>query len=366
MTDATTSDPALAAPGAEAERGRAGGGLVSALVRLAQDAPVPDFVARLAIERLVAGARRSLDDAPPDASQRFAEAMADRPIATHVEDANAQHYELPAAFFEAVLGPHLKYSSGFYPPGARELAEGEVAALRETEIHADLRDGQSVLELGCGWGSLSLWMAERFPHSTITSVSNSASQKAFIDRRAAARGLTNLTVVTADMNAFEAGRRFDRVVSVEMFEHMSNWRALLTRVRTWLEPDGLLFLHVFTHVATPYRFETDDPDDWIARYFFSGGIMPSHDLARQFPDLFEVAMDWRWSGEHYARTARQWLERFDAARATIDPILVEVYGDRAAVWRRRWRLFFLATAGLFGHRGGRDWGVSHYRLRPVA
>ncbi|MBI1685125.1 class I SAM-dependent methyltransferase [Caulobacter hibisci] len=356
----------LAERAPESERGRAQAGLVRSLVRLAQDAPVPDVVSRLAIDRLVSSARRSLEDAPSDATRRFAEAMGEGPIATHVEDANTQHYELPAAFFEAVLGPNLKYSSGFYPPGADTLAESEVAALRETEEHADLRDGQAVLELGCGWGSLSLWMAQRFPNSTITAVSNSAPQRAFIEARAAARGLTNLTVVTADMNVFDTGQRFDRIVSVEMFEHMSNWRALLAKARTWLKPDGLLFIHVFTHVTTPYRFEADDPDDWIGRYFFSGGIMPSHDLAWQFPDLFEVAMDWRWSGAHYARTARQWLERFDAARAVIDPLLVEVYGDHAGLWRRRWRLFFLATAGLFGHRGGRDWGVSHYRLRPVA
>ncbi|PVM81075.1 SAM-dependent methyltransferase [Caulobacter radicis] len=362
MTDVTKlPDAAL-----DEDRGRGGGGPIQALVRLAQDAPVPDFVSRFAIDQLVAGARRSLEHAPPDAAVQFAQAMADRPIATHTADANAQHYELPAAFFEAVLGPRLKYSSGLYPPGALSLAEGEAAALRETESHADLRDGQAVLELGCGWGSLSLWMAERFPASTITAVSNSTSQRAFIQARAAERGLANLTVVTADMNVFDTDRRFDRVVSVEMFEHMSNWRALLARVHTWLKPDGLLFLHVFSHATTPYRFETEDPDDWIARHFFSGGIMPSHDLAWQFPDLFEVAMDWRWSGAHYARTALQWLERFDAAREVIDPLLAEVYGADARIWRRRWRLFFLATAGLFGHRGGSEWGVSHYRLRPVA
>lgn len=361
MTDVTNQPEAAL----DHDLGRSGGGPIQALVRLAQDAPVPDFVSRFAIERLVAGARRSLRRAPPDASLSFARAMAERPIATHTADANAQHYELPAAFFQAVLGPHLKYSSGFYPPGASTLAEAEVAALRETESHADLRDGQDVLELGCGWGSLSLWMAERFPASTITAVSNSTSQRAFIQARAAERGLSNLTVVTADMNVFDTARRFDRVVSVEMFEHMSNWRALLERVRTWLRPDGLLFLHVFAHATTPYSFETEDPDDWIARHFFSGGVMPSHDLPWRFPDLFEVAMDWRWSGAHYARTAEQWLARFDAARPVIDPLLVEVYGDQARIWRRRWRLFFLATAGLFGHRGGAEWGVSHYRLRPV-
>ncbi len=340
--------------------------LVKAAIHAFEDAPMPDLVARKAIDFLVGDARRRLGHAPADASFLFARDMESHPIATHTDEANAQHYELPAAFFEAILGPHLKYSSGLYPPGATKLEHAEAEALRETCLNADLHDGQDVLELGCGWGSLSLWMAQRYPSSRIVSVSNSASQRAFILARAAQRGLDNLTVVTADMNDFDTPRRFDRVVSVEMFEHMSNWRALLTRVRDWLKPDGRLFLHVFTHRTTPYRFEADDPADWIAQYFFSGGVMPSHDLAGQFPDLFAVEADWRWSGQHYARTARQWLENFDANRDRIDPVLAEVYGRRATVWRRRWRLFFLATAGLFGHRGGQEWGVSHYRLRPVS
>ena len=341
-------------------------GLVKAAIHAFEDAPIPDVVARAAINMLVGGARRRLTGADPDFDEAFAREMRDWPIAVNTDEANAQHYELPAAFFECVLGPNLKYSSGLYPPGAKTLAEGETAALRETEEHADLHDGQDVLELGCGWGSLSLWMAERFPGSRITSVSNSASQRAFIEARARDRGLTNLTIVTADMNVFKTDQRFDRVVSVEMFEHMSNWRALLAKVNRWLRPDGLLFLHVFSHKATPYRFDVDDPSDWIAQYFFTGGVMPSHDLIRQFPDLFTVDMNWRWNGSHYARTARQWLENFDAHRAEIDPVLEEVYGSDATVWRRRWRLFFMATAGLFGYHGGEEWGVSHYRLRPVS
>lgn len=340
--------------------------LVANAIHAFEGAPVPDLLRRAAVDFLVANARRRLN-ADPAAAAAFAREMESRPIAEHTAAANTQHYELPADFFQAVLGPQLKYSSGLYGGRGATLAQAEENALFETAVHADLRDGQRILELGCGWGSLSLWMARVLPHSQITAVSNSASQGDFIRGRATAQGLTNLTVVTADMNEFQApADAYDRIVSVEMFEHMSNWRALLTRVRGWLKPDGLLFLHVFTHRNTPYRFEVDDPADWIAQYFFSGGVMPSHDLPRQFPDLFTVETDWRWSGEHYARTARQWLENFDAKRATIDPILAEVYGSHATVWRRRWRLFFLATAGLFGHRGGEEWGVSHYRMRPVA
>jgi cyclopropane-fatty-acyl-phospholipid synthase len=196
-------------------------------------------------------------------------------------------------------------------------------------------------------------------------VSNSRSQRATIERLADDRGLTNLTIITADMNEFTPEGVFDRVVSVEMFEHMSNWTALLSKVRGWLAPEGRLFLHVFTHRTAPYRFDHADKEDWIAQHFFTGGLMPSHGLIRCFPDLFDVEAEWRWSGTHYERTALHWLENYDRYRDEIDRLLVETYGAAARLWRRRWRLFLLATAGLFGHDGGREWGVSHYRLRPA-
>ena len=208
-------------------------------------------------------------------------------------------------------------------------------------------------------------MARALPNAQITAVSNSASQGRFIRARAKAQRLTNLTVITADMNSFDVEGSFDRIVSVEMFEHMANWRGLLTRARRWLKPDGRMFIHVFTHRTTPYRFDLNDEADWIGRHFFSGGVMPSHNLIRQFPDLFEVEADWRWSGRHYERTALDWLANYDRNDAVIRPILEQVYGRDASLWRRRWRLFFLATAGLFGHRGGEEWGVSHYRLKPA-
>ncbi|MFN3521726.1 MAG: SAM-dependent methyltransferase [Phenylobacterium sp.] len=338
---------------------------VARTIHAFEGAPLPDVMRRAAIELLVARARRGLSEAPADAEARFAEEMAARPIAEHADAANAQHYELPAAFFRAVLGPQLKYSCCFYPTGAESLAEAEEQALLETAVHADLRDGQTILELGCGWGSLSLWMARTLPAARITAVSNSASQGDFIRARAAAEGLTNLTVLTADMNVFQAPGVYDRIVSVEMFEHMANWRALLSRARDWLKPDGRLFIHVFTHRSTPYRFVVEDEADWIGRYFFSGGVMPSHGLIRRFGDLFEVEADWRWSGRLYQRTALDWLANYDRKEAEIGRILEEVYGAEAMLWRRRWRLFFLATAGLFGHRGGEEWGVSHYRLKPA-
>lgn len=341
-------------------------GLIETAIHAFEDAPLPDFVTRPAIGLLVEGARRKTAAAGPEAHLRFAEEMAARPIAEHADLANAQHYEVPAAFFELVLGPHLKYSSCLYPTGAESLGEAEAAALEETARHAGLEDGQRILELGCGWGSLSLHMARTLPAARITSVSNSASQRAFILARAAEEGLTNLEVVTADMNAFTPGEPgFDRIVSVEMFEHMANWRALLQRMRAWLSPDGRAFLHVFSHKTAPYRFDVDDPTDWIARNFFAGGVMPSHDLILAFEDLFEVEEQWRWSGVHYERTALDWLANFDRERAAVDRVFRETYGRDARVWARRWRLFFLATAGLFGCRGGEEWGVSHYRLKPA-
>ncbi|RYE75602.1 MAG: class I SAM-dependent methyltransferase [Hyphomicrobiales bacterium] len=326
--------------------------------------PVPDAISRMVIASLVGRTERTLTTQPGNAAS-FAQEMMDRPIALHADAANAQHYEVPAAFFEQVLGPRRKYSCCYYADPIDSLATAEEAALSLTAEHAGLADGQEILELGCGWGSLSLWMAEAYPQARIVSVSNSASQRAFIEERARERGFGNLRVITADMNDFAIEERFDRVVSVEMFEHMANWRALLARVHGWLKPDGHLFIHVFAHARGCYRFDVGESADWIAQHFFTGGIMPSAALAHQFADLFAVEAEWRWSGEHYRRTAEDWLANFDRNLPAIEPILREAYGDDAPLWRRRWRLFFLATSGLFGHAGGEAWGVNHYRLRPV-
>ncbi len=340
-------------------------GLVSRAIIAFEAAPLPDSVRRGALSMLVGHVRRQLRTAPSDASARFAEAMRLHPIAEHTAAANQQHYEVPAAFFLKCLGPRLKYSSCLYDGPEDTLASAEARALEATCANAALADGQRILELGCGWGSMTLWMAARYPKARITAVSNSSSQRAHIEAAARAHGLTNVTVITADMNTFEAAGRFDRIVSVEMFEHMSNWRTLLERCKRWLEPDGRLFMHVFAHRTAPYRFDVNDPSDWVAHHFFAGGVMPSRDLASNFPDLFEVEQEWWWNGKNYQRTALDWLANFDAARDTIRPILAEVYGKDARLWENRWRLFFLATAGLFGHADGNEWGVVHHRLKPA-
>lgn len=340
--------------------------VLSNIIPFAERAGIPDGLARMAIGMMVARTDRSLSEKRNGGTAAFVRAMSDMPIAIHASDANAQHYELPPEFFALVLGPRCKYSCCYYPSDAATLAEAEVAALEETARRADIRDGQSILDLGCGWGSFALYAAERHPNATVTAVSNSRTQKAYIDGKIADLGLTNISVRTADMNSFEAAGSFDRVVSIEMFEHMSNWPRLLARIRSWLKSDGRLFVHVFSHKSTPYRFDLDNKSDWIAQHFFTGGIMPSHDLIGACSGSFRVEQDWQWSGEHYARTARHWLENFSDNGAEIDRILRQVYGADARLWRQRWRLFFLATEGLFGHDSGRAWGVSHYRLAPVA
>ncbi|HSP19168.1 MAG TPA: cyclopropane-fatty-acyl-phospholipid synthase family protein, partial [Myxococcaceae bacterium] len=309
-------------------------------------------------------ARRHVDR--EQALRRFVEGMAAEELAPSPQAANRQHYEVPAGFFELVLGRHLKYSAGLWKPGVETLDDAEAAMLDLTCRRADLGDGQTVLELGCGWGSLSLWMAARYPASRIVAVSNSQGQGAYIRARAAERGLANLEVRTADMNQFTPGdgAQFDRIVSVEMFEHMRNWPELLRRVGGWLAPGGRLFVHVFAHRRFAYPFEVDGDGDWMARHFFTGGIMPAHDLIGRIPGPLEVEESWLVPGTHYARTAEAWLERLEAHRgAALALLRRDLPAGQAKLQLARWRLFFLACAELFGFRGGTEWVVSHHRLR---
>jgi cyclopropane-fatty-acyl-phospholipid synthase len=335
---------------------------VSSIIGTAERVPLPDAIIRAAIHRLCSRTATRLSECNARTDALFADEMAARAIAEFTDEANAQHYEVPAAFFARVLGPNRKYSSCFYKEPVSTLQEAEEEALRQTVEHAELADGQEILELGCGWGSLSLWMARQFPRAEITAVSNSNSQREYIESEATKRGLENLRVITCDMNKFDIDDRFDRIVSVEMFEHMMNWRDLLIRVRSWLKPGGRFFMHIFTHRSGSYLFDRGNREDWIAQHFFTGGVMPSHHLIRQYAGIFEVEKEWRWSGTHYQRTALDWLTNFDARRDEIERVIHDVYGKDTALWMRRWRWFFLATAGLFGCAGGSEWGVSHYRM----
>jgi len=339
--------------------------LISRMIGAGEHVPLPDFVIRAAIERLCARTAAELSGKDAAGAAEFAAAMADRAIAENTDKANAQHYEVPPAFFGQVLGSKQKYSCCYYSGPHCTLDDAETEALRQTIEHAGLVDGQAILELGCGWGALTLEIARQFPRCAVTAVSNSRSQRQHIEHKAAAAGLQNVRVVTADMNGFAPDAKFDRIVSVEMFEHMSNWRELLRRIRSWLALDGELFLHIFSHRSGCYAFDHTRSDDWIAQHFFTGGVMPSHDLIRQYEDLFSLEQAWRWSGLHYQRTAQDWLDRFDRNRDAIEEILHGVYGQETELWLRRWRWFFLATAGLFGFAGGSEWGVSHFRLKPT-
>ena len=337
--------------------------LISTIIDKAERAPLPDVMIRAGINALCSRTASKLSTGNAETDAAFAGEMAKRAIAENTDEANAQHYEVPAKFFALALGPNRKYSSCFYNDPDSTLQEAEEEALRQTVEHADLADGQSILELGCGWGSLSLWMARQFPKARIVAVSNSNSQREYIQATAKSRGLTNLTIVTQDMNAFDPKATFDRIVSVEMFEHMMNWRELMTRVRSWLNPDGRFFMHIFTHRSGAYLFDRADKEDWIAQHFFTGGVMPSHHLIQQYADLFEVEKEWRWSGVHYQRTAFAWLANFDRNRDDIEAVFRPVYRADTALWMRRWRWFFLAIAGLFGYANGSEWGVSHYRMK---
>ena len=331
---------------------------------------LPDFLVRFGIRRLLKARLLEEREDSLEAQQRRLMKLIARlrqsPIAIHTADANQQHYELPCAFFELVLGRHLKYSSGYYRGPADSLDQAEANMLRLTANRAGLEDGDRILELGCGWGSLSLWMAEHYPRSHITAVSNSRTQKRCIDARARERGFDNLEVITCDVNQLTFGDSagFDRVVSVEMFEHMRNYESLMHKIAGWLRPAGTLFVHIFTHHSYAYPFEVRDESDWMAKYFFTGGIMPSDHLLLYFQKDLQLEGHWQVDGRHYSRTSEHWLKNMDRNRDAIEPLLAETYGaGQVRRWWVYWRVFFMACAELWGYAGGREWLVSHYLFR---
>lgn len=337
---------------------------------LAERGLLPDTLLRLGIRRMCAERlweERAGGLAAQAARQtRLIEMLRHSPVAIETAAANAQHYELPPAFFEHCLGPRLKYSCCYYPNGDESLAEAEEAMLALYAERAELADGQDILELGCGWGSLTLWMAQRYPKARITAVSNSHGQRRHIEARCRELGLSNVEVLTQDINALTLeGGRFDRCVSIEMFEHLRNYQLLMQRIADWLRPGGKLFVHIFAHRTLFYPFEAAGADNWMGRHFFTGGLMPAADTLLHFQQALAIEQLWLVDGKHYEKTANHWLARQDDHHDAVMAVLREHYGERAALWFQRWRMFWMACAELFGHAGGQEWLVAHYRfVRP--
>lgn len=326
---------------------------------------MPDVLLRQGIRKLLK--QRLADENKGGVEEQQAHLMAliaklkASPIAVNTADANAQHYEVPTGFYQYCLGKNLKYSSGYWKPGVTDIDTSETDMLELSCKRAELENGQDVLELGCGWGSLSLYMSAKYRDSRFTVVSNSRTQKMYIDEQAQQRGITNLTVITADINVFNIDQKFDRVVSVEMFEHMRNYQLLMAKVASFLKPDGKLWIHIFTHKEYAYLFEVIDETDWMSKYFFTGGIMPSDDLMAYFNDDMAVEKHWHVNGTHYGKTAEAWLANMDAHKKEIMPLFEQTYGKNQAVkWWVYWRLFYMACAELWKFNDGNEWIVSHY------
>lgn len=333
-------------------------------IKLAENGYLPEWLMRLGMRRLLKK-RLNQESNGGEARQKAAlQAFLESPVAINTDEANEQHYALPPEFMEIALGSRLKYSSGYWPEEVDTLDNAEVAALELVAERAQLSDGMKILELGCGWGSFSLWAAERYPNATIVSVSNSALQREYIEKKAVKLGLGNLRVITADINVFSIDETFDRIVTIEMLEHVRNHANVFEKVSNWLKPDGRLFIHVFSHRQFAYPFEVDGNKDWMARYFFTGGIMPSHDLFSKYDQHLKIERDWQLSGVHYQKTLDAWLHKMEVAKSKVLEIFKETYGaDQATVWFHRWRIFFMACSELFGFENGTEWGVSHYVFR---
>lgn len=339
--------------------------MLARLIKMAEYGYLPDSLIRLGIRKLckvrVGWAKSVGPDGVENHHQKWVDTLKQSPVALVPEKANEQHYEVPPKFFEYVLGSQLKYSSGYWPDGVTSLDQSEEKMLQLTCQRADLIDGQDILELGCGWGSLTCFMAKLFPNSHITAVSNSKDQKKFILERCLSSGITNVEIITADMNDFNINKVFDRVVSVEMFEHMRNYKILLGRINSFLKDEGKLFIHIFSHRDLVYPFEDKGEGDWMAREFFSGGIMPSHHLLLYFQEDLKIDSTWKLSGEHYQKTSLGWLKKIDLNKNKVLKIFKEVYGvENASRWLQRWRIFFMSCEVLFGFEKGTQWGVSHY------
>jgi len=341
--------------------------MMNKLIKMAENGSLPDFLIKAGISKLCEDRLKWSDKLGPDKlqehNQSWVNKLKDSPIALVPEKANEQHYEVPPAFFDIVLGNHLKYSCGFWNNGVTDIEQSELDMLNIYSKRAELNDNMDILELGCGWGSLTLYMAQKYPKSNITAVSNSNDQRKYIQNKCKKLNINNIKVITCDMNDFLIDEKFDRVISIEMFEHMRNYKKLLHNISNFLKDDGKLFVHIFSHHTMVYPYEDNGPGDWMAREFFSGGLMPSHNLLLNFQDDLKIESTWKVNGTHYSKTSYAWLENMDKNKNEIISIFNDTYGkDNARMWFQRWRIFFLSCAVMFGLKNGTEWGVSHYRF----
>lgn len=334
-------------------------------IQFAEKGWLPDFLIRYGIRKLC---RQRLREEMAQDVERYSarknsliKQLRESPIAIETQAANEQHYEVPAIFYQHALGKNLKYSGCYWPESVNNLDEAEDKILAMYAKRGQFKDGQNILELGCGWGSITLYLAAHFPNSTITGVSNSNSQREYIMAQAQARGLNNVNIITCDVNELALDDQFDRVISIEMFEHVRNYQFLLNKIASWVKPEGKLFIHVFCHKDVVYPFEVEGEDNWMGRYFFTGGLMPSSDTLLHFQDMFSIEKQWLMNGQHYEKTANAWLENADKHKENIMPVFEQTYGKKdAEVWFQRWRIFFMSCAELFGYNKGNEWMVSHY------
>lgn len=344
--------------------------MINLFIKFMEQGHLPDPIIRLGVRKLCQDRLALLQvgslEKKIEQEQDYRKSLVDSPLAVHTREANEQHYELPPEFFILSLGKHLKYSCAYFPEGVTSLDEAERLSLELTVERGEIQDGMRILELGCGWGSLTLFMAAKFPGSKIVAISNSAPQKAHIDAEAKKRGLTNITVLTRDVSQLESLAlefdSFDRVMSVEMFEHFKNYKMLLRKISDVLAPGGKLFVHIFSHREYSYPFETEGDDNWMGKYFFTGGQMPAHHLLPSFQDDLSLEHAWAWDGTHYQKTSEAWLAKMDENGERIKQLFVETYGKDSVAWYNRWRVFYLSVAEFFGFENGSQWGVSHYRF----
>ena len=338
--------------------------MLNQLIKMAENGYLPDSMVKVGIRKLcnerLMWAKEIGEEGIRKNRQEWVKILKDSPIALVPEKANEQHYELPPYFFELVLGKHLKYSSGFWNDKCNTLDQSEEDMLELSSNHADISDNHEILELGCGWGSFTFYLAKKYKNIKITAVSNSKDQRKFIQDKCNKLNINNIDVITCDMNDFTTDKKFDRVVSIEMFEHMRNYKKLLQKIGTFLNDDGKLFVHIFSHKNLVYPYEDNGPGDWMAREFFSGGIMPSHDLFSYFDDDLSILKDWKISGIHYMKTSYAWLEKMDRNKDEVLSLFNQTYGNDSSLWFYRWRIFFMACGEMFGLKDGKEWGVSHY------